>query len=232
MRLGLINSAWAQAGRDTAFGIRMTKEIGFDSIDIFADPLDIDIRERKLIKDACDKLGLPIVSVPCVAAALLYPHLFLTVGGYKLTGLIVPLIQIIMFGMGTTLSVGDFARVLVMPRGVLVGATEWCTHPADLDVARVRGTKNPDVKAIVALSPDLVVTNKEENRELDVRRLRESGVAVWVTDIETVPDSVASMERLLDAMGWSRPAWLGEARDLWCGPVPTPTRSVAVRSTF
>jgi bile acid:Na+ symporter, BASS family len=57
----------------------------------------------------------------CVAAALCFPGLFLTVGGYKLTGLIVPLIQIIMFGMGTTLSVGDFARVLVMPRGVLVG---------------------------------------------------------------------------------------------------------------
>src|SRR4051794_20347625 len=37
VKLGLINSAWAQAGRDTAFGIRMTKEIGFDTIDIFAD---------------------------------------------------------------------------------------------------------------------------------------------------------------------------------------------------
>jgi bile acid:Na+ symporter, BASS family len=57
----------------------------------------------------------------CVAAALLFPGLFISVGGYKLTGLIVPLIQIIMFGMGTTLSVGDFARVLVMPKGVLVG---------------------------------------------------------------------------------------------------------------
>jgi sugar phosphate isomerase/epimerase len=70
MRLGLINSAWAQAGRDTAFGIRMTKEIGFDSVDIFADPLDIDVRERKLIKDECDKAGLPIVSVACVAVGL------------------------------------------------------------------------------------------------------------------------------------------------------------------
>ncbi|HWJ09641.1 MAG TPA: helical backbone metal receptor, partial [Nocardioides sp.] len=44
----------------------------------------------------------------------------------------------------------------------LVGATEWCTHPADLDVTRVRGTKNPDLAAIRALSPDLVVANKEE----------------------------------------------------------------------
>ena len=65
----------------------------------------------------------------------------------------------------------------------LVGATDWCTHPADLDVARVRGTKNPDLRAIADLSPDLVVANKEENRELDVRRLRERGVTVWVLSL-------------------------------------------------
>jgi D-psicose/D-tagatose/L-ribulose 3-epimerase len=70
MKLGLINSAWAQAGRDTASGIRATREIGFDSIDIFADPLDIDVKERKLIKDECDRAGLPIVSVACVAVGL------------------------------------------------------------------------------------------------------------------------------------------------------------------
>src|SRR3954451_3496593 len=70
MHLGLINSAWAQAGRETAFGIRMTKEIGFDSIDVFADPLDAGIKERKLIKDECDRAGLPIVSVACVALGL------------------------------------------------------------------------------------------------------------------------------------------------------------------
>ena len=71
MQLGLINSAWAQAGRDTTFGIRMTKEIGFDSIDIFADPLDIDARERRLIRRECEKAGLPIISVACVAVGLI-----------------------------------------------------------------------------------------------------------------------------------------------------------------
>lgn len=70
MRLGLINSAWAQAGRDTAWGIAKTKELGFDSIDIFTDPLDIDIRERRLIKDECDRVELPIVSICCVATGL------------------------------------------------------------------------------------------------------------------------------------------------------------------
>jgi D-psicose/D-tagatose/L-ribulose 3-epimerase len=71
MKLGLINSAWAQAGRDTAFGIRMTKEIGFDSIDIFADPLDLTIQERRLIKRECDRVGLPIISIACVAVGLI-----------------------------------------------------------------------------------------------------------------------------------------------------------------
>src|SRR5262245_16482786 len=71
MKLGLINSAWAQAGKGTAYGIRMTKEIGFDTIDIFADPLDIDIKERRLIKRECDKAGLPIVSIACVAVGLI-----------------------------------------------------------------------------------------------------------------------------------------------------------------
>ena len=71
MKLGLINSAWAQAGRDTAFGIAMTKEIGFDAIDIFADPLDLDDAERAGIKADCDRVGLPIVSVACVALGLI-----------------------------------------------------------------------------------------------------------------------------------------------------------------
>jgi len=71
MKLGLINSAWAQAGQDTAYGIRKTKEIGFDTIDIFADPLDIDVRERRLIRTECERVDLPIISVACVAVGLI-----------------------------------------------------------------------------------------------------------------------------------------------------------------
>lgn len=70
MKLGLINSAWAQTGKDTAYGIRMTREIGFDTIDIFTDPLEIGIKERRLIKQECDRVGLPIVSIACVAVGL------------------------------------------------------------------------------------------------------------------------------------------------------------------
>ena len=71
MQLGLINSAWVQANKPTEFGLQKTKEIGFDSVDIFADPMDLDIRERRLIKDECDRLDLPIVSIACVAVGLI-----------------------------------------------------------------------------------------------------------------------------------------------------------------
>ncbi|QIM20028.1 cobalamin-binding protein [Phycicoccus sp. HDW14] len=111
----------------------------------------------------------------------------------------------------------------------LVGATDWCTHPADLDVTRVRGTKNPDLAAVTGLAPDLVVANKEENRELDVSRMRERGLAVWVTDIETVPQSLASMRRLFsEGLGLDEPPWLVEAAAAWSGPVPEPRARAVV----
>jgi len=111
----------------------------------------------------------------------------------------------------------------------LVGATDWCTHPRDLDVSRVRGTKNPDRAAIAALQPDLVLANREENRELDVRRLRDAGIAVWVTVIETVDEAFASMERMFtEALGWESPDWLDEARAVWAEPAPDSGRRVAI----
>lgn len=70
MNLGLINSAWAGTTVDTAAGIQKTREIGFDTIDIFADPLEIDIMERRLIKDKCREAGLPVVSVVAVALGI------------------------------------------------------------------------------------------------------------------------------------------------------------------
>jgi BASS family bile acid:Na+ symporter len=56
-----------------------------------------------------------------VAASMVWPAVFMTWFGFDLKFLIVPLIQIIMFGMGTTLSAADFTRVLAMPWPVVVG---------------------------------------------------------------------------------------------------------------
>lgn len=111
----------------------------------------------------------------------------------------------------------------------LVGATDWCTRPAGLDVVRVRGTKNPDRAAIAALRPDLVVANREENRRLDVDRLRAAGIPVWVTVIESVEHALTSMRRLLvDVLDAGTPGWLTTATREWAGPPQLPGTRVAV----
>ena len=100
----------------------------------------------------------------------------------------------------------------------IVGATDWCTHPADLDVTRVRGTKNPDIERIRELLPDVVVANAEENRAADLDALRSSGIAVWVTAPTTVPESLDSLGRMLSAIIGGEPQWLRAAREVWSTP--------------
>lgn len=114
--------------------------------------------------------------------------------------------------------------------GVLVGATDWCTHPADLDVTRVGGTKNPKTERIVALAPDLVIANEEENREPDLEALRAAGVSVLLTEVRDVPQAFRELARVLDACGAvSRPRWLDEAEEAWSAPpVPEPRRTAVV----
>ena len=111
---------------------------------------------------------------------------------------------------------------------LLVGATDWCSHPADLDVARVRGTKNPDVDAVVALHPDLVLANVEENRAPDLDALRAAGLAVWTTYPRTVPEALDSLGRMLLACGAGRPAWLADAAQVWAEPYAGPRRTAVV----
>ncbi len=109
-------------------------------------------------------------------------------------------------------------------RELLVGVTDWCTHPAGLEVVRVRGTKNPDLEVIRGLAPDVVVANAEENREVDLDALRAAGIAVWVTAPTTVEESLDSLERMLGAVVGAVPEWLGEARAVWSVPYDGPRR--------
>jgi ABC-type Fe3+-hydroxamate transport system substrate-binding protein len=111
----------------------------------------------------------------------------------------------------------------------LAGATAWCTHPAGLEVMRVRGTKNPDLTAIAGLAPDLVLTNQEENRRIDVERLRAAGVPVWVTVIRTLDEAFASLRRMFEsALGWPEPSWLIEAEQVWRKPASGPRLRAAI----
>lgn len=65
--------------------------------------------------------GFTLSVLLAVAVSMTWPQLFVRWGSFETKALIVPLIQVIMFGMGTTLSVGDFSRVLAMPWPVFVG---------------------------------------------------------------------------------------------------------------
>ncbi|QDP01223.1 bile acid:sodium symporter family protein [Thalassotalea sp. PS06] len=70
-----------------------------------------------MLKNTAFTLSIFII----VAIALAFPGAFQQVGDYKLTGLIVPLLMIIMFGMGTSVGVADFVRVAKMPKSIGVG---------------------------------------------------------------------------------------------------------------
>jgi ABC-type Fe3+-hydroxamate transport system substrate-binding protein len=99
---------------------------------------------------------------------------------------------------------------------LLVGATDYCTHPADLAVERVGGSKYPDLDKVRALRPDLVLANAEESRLSDVDALRAAGIAVWVTAPTTLAAAFTSLRRMLAACGvHPAPPWLDEARRAW-----------------
>ena len=112
--------------------------------------------------------------------------------------------------------------------GVLVGATDYCTHPSTLDVTRVGGSKYPKVDRVMELDPDLVLANSEENRPEDVERLRANGFPVWVMEAPaTVPHALASLRRLLtQAFEVPEPDWLVQAEELWRETPPVRSRAV------
>jgi ABC-type Fe3+-hydroxamate transport system substrate-binding protein len=117
--------------------------------------------------------------------------------------------------------------IAVSTAGVLVGATDWCMHPVDLDVPRVGGTKNPAVDAVIALRPDLVVANEEENREADLQQLRDAGIEVDVTYVRTLAQGLTELRRVLARLEVA-PAWLDEAAQAWAPPYEGRRRTAVI----
>ncbi len=80
----------------------------------------------------------------------------------------------------------------------VVGVTKFCVEPADkvATIKKVGGTKNPDLRAIAALAPDLIIANAEENRREDVERMRAQGLAVLTTYPRAVPAAVESLLKI------------------------------------
>jgi BASS family bile acid:Na+ symporter len=98
-----------------------------------------------------------------VSTSLYYPQYFLEWGGFKLSGLIIPLLQIIMFGMGTAMSIKDFAAVVKTPKGVVIGIiAQFTIMPViGMTLASVSGLP-PEIAAgiiLVGCSPSGVASN-------------------------------------------------------------------------
>lgn len=79
-----------------------------------------------------------------------------------------------------------------------IACTRFCEQP---DLRHVGGTKDPDIAAVVALRPDLVVMCVEENRREDAEALAEAGVATASLSIDSVDDVAAGMRMLAALVG-------------------------------
>ena len=94
-------------------------EIGAPLLIAFFVALSVGFRGNPVLKG----FAFTMIIFAVVVAALQYPSSFIEYDGYKFTKLITPLIQIIMFGMGTEMSLGDFKGVVKTPKAVLIGLT-------------------------------------------------------------------------------------------------------------
>jgi ABC-type Fe3+-hydroxamate transport system substrate-binding protein len=82
----------------------------------------------------------------------------------------------------------------------VVAITDYCIHPADrlAGLPRVGGTKTPDIARIIALHPDLVLMNREENRREDAEQLEAAGIHVWASEPRTVQEALNQLWELMD----------------------------------
>jgi D-psicose/D-tagatose/L-ribulose 3-epimerase len=206
MKLGLINSAWAQAGKPTAWGIQQTRELGFDSIDIFADPLDMNVEERLLIKDECDRLELPIVSIACVATGLIdfnpscqrfhidrckkyldlvyeyqAKNLLLVLGEYIWNQEVIPPAEQWKTGIENCRRLGDYAAHL----GVQIALELEPFHLSLLNnvdnmVRFIDDCAHPAVKANIDISHLCLANVKPE----ELRRLKNKAIHVHISDCD------------------------------------------------
>lgn len=85
----------------------------------------------------------------------------------------------------------------------VVGRTTFCVEPLGAvdAVTVVGGTKTVKVERVLALEPQLVIANKEENRREDIEALRAAGLKVLLTDLNSLDDAVSMIERIADIAG-------------------------------
>jgi ABC-type Fe3+-hydroxamate transport system substrate-binding protein len=80
----------------------------------------------------------------------------------------------------------------------IVARTDYCVEPAGLieSIPSVGGTKNPRLDDILALEPDLIIANQEENSRRDIERLQEAGIPIYLSFPKTVHEGIEHLSLL------------------------------------
>ena len=108
----------------------------------------------------------------------------------------------------------------------LVGRTKFCIHPNSITatIPAIGGTKNPNINKILSLQPDLILANKEENRQEDIQVLSKE-IPVWVSDIHNWESALQALKQLGEMIKTEAHAsvlidkWHGQY-DLFCQTCP------------
>ena len=99
--------------------------------------------------------------------------------------------------------------VAATARDLLVGATDWCTHPADLDVVAGPWHEEPGRREDRRAPARPRARQRRGEPPPDLDALRAAGLAVYVTDIRTLDGAFVSLRRMLAVCGFPRVGWLG-----------------------
>jgi sugar phosphate isomerase/epimerase len=206
MKLGLINSAWVQANQPTEFGLRKTKELGFDTVDIFIDPLDASVKERLAIKRECDRLQLPIVSIACVAVGLIdfnpsvqrfhvqrceryldlayeyeADNVLLVLGEYIWNQEVIPPAEQWRLGVDNCRRLGDYAADLGVQIALELEPFKLSlVNSVDSMVRFIDDCNHPAVKANIDVSHLLLADVRPE----ELRRLKDKAIHVHISDCD------------------------------------------------
>jgi ABC-type Fe3+-hydroxamate transport system substrate-binding protein len=85
----------------------------------------------------------------------------------------------------------------------VIGLTKFCIYPTEWFKSKIRvgGTKQLKINEILALKPDLVIGNKEENTKEDIEQLEKNGISVWLSDINSSDEALEMIHQVGDMCG-------------------------------
>ena len=206
MKLGIINSAFGQAGVDTATGLRHIARIGFDTVDIFTEAMTISKKEKLLIARTCDKANLPIVSLPVVATGLIdfndpvrdfhverckrfvdlaaelgAKNILLVLGEYIWQREVIPPAEQWKWGIETCREIGDYAGKRNVDIALELEPFRLSLlHNVDEMLRFVNDCRHPRVRANIDVS-HLVLS---DTSPLDLQKLKGKAIHVHLSDCD------------------------------------------------